>query len=69
MLLQQQQQQQAVGLPERVLISAGRSEDAVDRLQPIIAGELPQREVAAIAASNWAVACFNTGVFGGVGSV
>jgi hypothetical protein len=52
-----------------VLISTGRSEDAVDRLQPIIAGELPQREVAAIAANNWAVACFNTGVFGEVGSV
>jgi hypothetical protein len=44
-----------------VMISTGRSDDAVERLQPIIAGELPQREVAAIAANNWAVACFNTG--------
>lgn len=44
-----------------VLISTGHSGDAVERLQPIIAGELPQREVAAIAANNWAVACFNTG--------
>lgn len=44
-----------------ILISTGRSDDAVERLQPIIAGELPQREVAAIAANNWAVACFNTG--------
>jgi hypothetical protein len=47
-----------------VMISTGRSDDAVERLQPIIAGELPQREVAAIAANNWAVACFNTGKLG-----
>jgi hypothetical protein len=44
-----------------LLIASGHSEEAVERLQPIIAGELPQREVAAIAANNWAVACFNTG--------
>lgn len=43
-----------------LLIASGHSEEAVERLQPIIAGELPQREVAAIAANNWAVACFNT---------
>lgn len=44
-----------------LLIASGHNEEAVERLQPIIAGELPQREVAAIAANNWAVACFNTG--------
>jgi hypothetical protein len=44
-----------------VLIATGRSEDALERLQPLIAGELPQREVVALAANNWAVACFNTG--------
>jgi len=50
-----------------VLISTGRPDDAVERLQPIIAGELPQREVAAIAANNWAVACFATGGVGAWG--
>jgi hypothetical protein len=47
-----------------ILICTTRSGAAVDRLQPLIAGELPQREVAALAANNWAVACFNTGARG-----
>lgn len=44
-----------------VLLVTGRADAALDRLQPLVAGDLHQREIAALAANNWAVASFATG--------
>eukprot|EP00878_Enallax_costatus_P023322 GHUV01024796.1.p1 GENE.GHUV01024796.1~~GHUV01024796.1.p1 ORF type:complete len:527 (+),score=199.75 GHUV01024796.1:936-2516(+) len=43
-----------------LMLATGRAEAAVDRLQPLVAGDLHQREISALAANNWAVASFAT---------
>ncbi|KAF8057286.1 srp72 [Scenedesmus sp. PABB004] len=43
-----------------LLLTTGRPAKALDRLQPLVAGDIPAREVAALAANNWAVASHAT---------
>lgn len=48
-----------------LLLGSGRAAAALDKLQPLVAGDIHAREVAALAANNWAVASYLTGDWGG----
>jgi hypothetical protein len=50
-----------------LLLSSGRAAAALDKLQPLVAGDIHAREIAALAANNWAVASYMTGGWGGRG--
>jgi hypothetical protein len=44
-----------------LLLSSGRAAAALDKLQPLVAGDIHARDIAALAANNWAVASYLTG--------
>jgi hypothetical protein len=48
-----------------LLLNSGRAGAALDKLQPLVAGDIHAREIAALAANNWAVASYLTGDGGG----
>lgn len=43
-----------------LLLGSGRAAAALDKLQPLVAGDIHARELAALAANNWAVASYLT---------